>query len=148
MEYAFPFEKFAFHGSDLLPLFVTQKAEIKALLLKLKPNLKPIYVNAYADALITWIGPRYRDYFASFAVYGNPNQINPFINWPVATQSGGLYTNVLQARLPALLKKAFGLLDGDQQNGQSRCAFWTKLAGNITAQMEEVGDDLDMVGDL
>jgi hypothetical protein len=133
MEYAFPFANWAYHGSDLIPLFTNNLEEANMLLEQL--GLPQFIVELYSGVLDLEITPRYQNYLASFAALrGNPNGIpfDPPLTWPVADGSGDKLSNVMKVQMPGG-QGAFEL-GSDNQNSKSKCDFWTGLAQSIVHQ--------------
>lgn len=139
MRYSFPTEYFAYHATDLVPLFsnsIDQAVELLS-----KKLAKPL-ARVYAGWLInTGVAAAYQTYFASLALYGNPNALDmPLVAgtqppiWTVADGSGDLLTNVLSVQMPSG-QQGFTLVS-DDQSGRKRCEFWTKLAESIMSSGE------------
>lgn len=144
LSYSFPVEAYAYHASDLIPLFMNGPDEAEALLIKL--NVSRWEAKVYAAALNQTISPVYQNYLASFAVSHDPNanvgRISPpsgLTTWPFADGSGNALSNVLQVRA------AFGqdpfVLISDPQNTQDTCDFWTAIAKDIVSAAPEVGSN-------
>ncbi|KAG7039410.1 carboxylesterase family protein [Colletotrichum scovillei] len=163
MQYAFPTAEYAHHASDLLTLFANNKTEAVDILMDFDKNLTTTEAGLYADALVgTQLARAYQTYFASFAVsVGNPNALPrpkvkpvPLLpgwttpDWPVADGSEDALQNVLKVREPAV--QPFKPTS-DDQNTQTACAFWTKIANEIVkaqkarfvAKGREKGVDFD-----
>jgi carboxylesterase type B len=137
MEYAFPFANWAYHASDLIPLFANNLEEVKMLLEEL--GVPQWIVEWYSGVLNLEVRPRYQNYLASFAALrGNPNGIpfDPPLTWPVANGSGDELSNVMKVQMPGG-QEAFEL-GSDIQNSKSKCDFWTELAQSIIRK--EAGD--------
>ena len=131
MEYEFPLSEMAMHGSDIIPLFTNNKTETTQLLAALK--LDTWQVKYYAD-LLNDISPRFKKYFASFALGRKPNALSSYSNveWQVADGSGEELANVLKVTAPPH-DDAFEL-GVDKQNSKSKYDFWVNLAKRINAK--------------
>jgi carboxylesterase type B len=131
MEYAFLFPALAVHASDLIPLFMNSKDE--ALKLLEISGIKGLEAQVYAETLTAHVAPRYQNYFASFALAGDPNALPfyPTITWPVADGSYDKLKNVMIVQAP------FGqdtfVLGSDDENSKSKCEFWTNIAKSIVS---------------
>lgn len=129
MRYEFPFAEYAFHATDLLPLYMNNEQEVADILEKLGERGK-----LYAQMLDDKIPNTYKKYFASFALSGDPNEglSAPELPWPVADGSTDALSDVMNVNwgLFGLLKE-FRLVE-DNQNKKSACSFWTEIAENIT----------------
>jgi hypothetical protein len=131
MEYAFPFPALAVHASDLIPLFMNSKDE--ALKLLEISGITGVEAQIYAEMLTTLVAPRYQNYFASFALAGDPNALpfNPTITWPVGDGSYDKLKNVM------IVQASFGqdpfVLGSDDENSKSKCDFWTNIAKSIVS---------------
>ncbi|KND89160.1 Lipase 1 [Tolypocladium ophioglossoides CBS 100239] len=130
MEYGFPSNADAYHSSDLIPLFMNNLAEAKYLLIK--AGLDSGNATTYAFALQNVVRKNFQDYFASFALSGNPNtrHPNPPVTWPIANGDDDQLSDVLKVKPALLPKNAFGLVE-DDQNSKSICSFWTGIAKDI-----------------
>lgn len=142
LSYGFPVQVYAYHASDLIPLFMNSPAEAEALLMKL--NVSHSLAKVYSEALNQTISPIYQNYLASFAVFRDPNAnvggLSPpsgLTTWPIADGSGNALSSVLQVRA------AFGedpyVLISDYQNTKDTCDFWTAIARDIVSAAPEVG---------
>ncbi|KAI1497689.1 Alpha/Beta hydrolase protein [Biscogniauxia marginata] len=128
MEHAFPYVRIAFHARDLVTLFINNKSEAKKLFINAKV---PLVSGLLAGWLVDdGISSTYQNYFASFALSGNPNErvprSAPF--WPHANGSGDQLSNVMQVRHSD--KDPFVCIT-DDQNSNDTCSFWTDLAASI-----------------
>jgi len=136
MRYAFPFKKYAHHGSDMAPLFTNNATEAKNMLIK--NGMDEDLAETYSNYLyFNYIPRAYRRYFASFAVSGgDPNylaQATRAPEWPLADGSDGNFmTKVMSVELLNLFESAFKTRVADKQNAKDTCEFWTKMAGEIT----------------
>jgi carboxylesterase type B len=129
MEYAFPSADLAYHASDLIPLFMNNKSEARALLELL--GASKLEAFWYAESLSILV-PRYQNYLASFALGGDPNALSftPFSEWPIADGSDDKLSNVMKVGLPLYGQSAFKL-GSDNQNTKSKCNFWVDIAKSI-----------------
>ncbi|KAM6521843.1 hypothetical protein FALCPG4_011547 [Fusarium falciforme] len=151
MRYGYPLPNYAYHASDLIPLFANSFDEAVRLLSK---SLSDWLANLYAQPLInTNLAAACQTYFASFAASGDPNGLSlPLFagqqppKWPIADGSGDELANVLTVQIPSG-QKAF-VLASDDQNGKERCSFWTTLAGEIVEAQESNQDDAGNYGEL
>ncbi|KAE9369165.1 carboxylesterase family protein [Stipitochalara longipes BDJ] len=142
MEYAFPSPSLAVHASDLIPLFMNSMAEAVSLLEFSGLSKSDAYTYA---GILSIIAPRYQNYFASFALSGDPNSLpfRPTIDWPIADGSNDKLSRVMKVGLPSVEKNAFQL-GSDDQNSKSKCNFWIDIAKSIdstfaTAAAETLG---------
>ncbi|RSL62702.1 hypothetical protein CEP53_004687 [Fusarium sp. AF-6] len=145
LQYGFPLSLLANHASDLIPLFANSFNETFELLNKTLPEY---WAAQYAEQLInTNLTAAYQTYFASFALYGDPNRLSlPSVDhhqppeWPIADGSGDELADVLAVQAPIpFIRRRLGLAS-DDQNGKERCGFWTRLAKEI---MVAQGSDED-----
>ncbi|KOS18396.1 Lipase 1 [Escovopsis weberi] len=72
MQHAFPDKEHAIHGSDMVPLFSNQDSETKALLSQ--ANLTWWQKTQHIVVSEVTFSSRYKKFFASFAVSGDPNK--------------------------------------------------------------------------
>lgn len=140
MEYEFPVDGMAFHGSDLIPEFMNTVEEAVELLkaLGIDPDLAPLFANS-VNSLIRH---PYQSYFASFGVYGNPNVLshNGKKEWPVVDGSGDLFTDVLRAKMGFSPGLSFDYIE-DKKNSLPICSFWKGIAHDIVESKSAYSDD-------
>jgi hypothetical protein len=131
MEYAYPLPALAVHASDLIPLFMNSKDEALKLLELF--GTTGFEAQIYVDMLTTLVTPRYQNYFASFALSGDPNALpfSPPLTWPVADGSGDKLSNIMRVQAP-LGQQPF-VLGSDDENSKSKCDFWTNIAKSIVS---------------
>ncbi|XXH04130.1 hypothetical protein Hte_010542 [Hypoxylon texense] len=136
MRYEFPNAGFAVHATDLIPLFVNSRQEIVDLLNSLLKESADkwwvkLVVEGYAT-LLDHIPKIYQNYFASFALTGDPNTglVEPEVPWPIADGSGDELSGVLNIGLKEWDRNIDTI--SDDQNAKSICSFWTEIADNIT----------------
>ncbi|KAK0722613.1 Alpha/Beta hydrolase protein [Lasiosphaeria miniovina] len=123
MRYAFPFDEYAVHASDLIPTFMNGFDDAYDMLRA--NNMSKTEAFLYAGFLDTEIMPWYQSYLASFGLHANPNQgPSDTTYWPVATP-GDEIGNVMQVH-----EIEFSLVT-DDQNTASICDFWTQIAKMI-----------------
>ncbi|KAM3081196.1 hypothetical protein ACMFMG_005151 [Clarireedia jacksonii] len=134
MRYGFPIPQLASHASDLVSLFPNDISEVTALLQKL--GIHEDLAKLYANLLMgTNTSKAYQNYFASFAISGDPNTLEPppveggAPRWTVATESGEYLANILTVQAPSG-QPAF-VLGTDDEIAKSSCTFWTSLAQDI-----------------
>ncbi|KAI1473461.1 alpha/beta-hydrolase [Daldinia eschscholtzii] len=131
MEYSFPFEFLAFHASDLYPLFTNSAEELITILeSSIGNDNATIYANLLYGLKIPDI---YKNYFASFAITGNPNEglQPPDKWWVVADGSDDLLSNVMYVTADLIFGNSFR--NGtDHQNSKSSCLFWAELANELS----------------
>jgi carboxylesterase type B len=126
-------KNYALHASDLLPTFWNGEMDTAKLFEDLL-HLSPLLAEAAAFAFDhSGYAPAYQSYFASHAVFGNPNSARRWntVPWPNATDNGQELTNVMETRFSAVLE----FFDGetvDHINTRASCDFWTNLAFWIT----------------
>lgn len=185
MKYSFPSAQSAFHAVDLIPLFTNNQQEVFEIVnnvlvglltelltsLGLKPSwanfLAKIFSKGLADYYAGLLGDEvpeeYRNYFASFALSGNPNEgpSKPPLTWPVADGSQDMLSKVMEVHVDRskqttdILRKdkpGFHLIM-DDQNAKSTCSFWEKIAQEIMdIQMDNNGgrvpQPLSHIGEL
>lgn len=149
MKYSWPREDWARHASDLIALFSNSYEDAVEMLIKIGMPKPAAYL--YARPLVkTNISSVYQTYFASFALSGDVNNLprpsvscGPAPDWPLANGSGDELTDVLVVRA-ADPDNPFALTSDDQDT-QSTCDFWNKLAQAIVDQQ---GGKLDEVDEL
>lgn len=138
MEYAFPFDSFAVHATDLIPMFVNSFDEAFELLLKLLPGVHRSLLRDYAKKLVDYVQIPYQSYFASFAVHGDPNKHSekgvPY--WGKARQ-GEKISDVL--RVGSLKDHIFTNIS-DVQNTKQACNFWLEVANNLVESTRGFSD--------
>ncbi|KAF7557016.1 hypothetical protein G7Z17_g1052 [Cylindrodendrum hubeiense] len=112
----------------------TEPAELKdkeeaAQMLK-KANIPDLVADLYAWNLNTYIRPKFQQYFASFALSGNPNDppSENHVAWPTAKEDGDQLSNVLS--ITDWIFKRFNFIN-DKQNTKSACDLWSKIAQDI-----------------
>ncbi|KAI1132448.1 carboxylesterase family protein [Nemania abortiva] len=122
MQYAFPIAEFAYHATDLVPLFTNNKSEVEK-----------IAGRAYAVAMGEQIPRIYKNYFASFAITGNPNKglAEPEVIWPIADGSSDRLSGVMNVSWAFWFPPLEFRLITDNQNAKSTCSFWTEIAKDI-----------------
>lgn len=140
MEYAFPLPGYAYHASDLIPLFMNNRHEAEALLRKsgLDETLAGIYAGSLEDKVIQ----AFQEYFASFSIAGNPNNLTasaPF-EWPVANGDGDQLSDVMRVKWDISKDKIFELIT-DNQNAKSTCSFWKGIAKGIVTSGQASSED-------
>ncbi|KAF9874688.1 acetylcholinesterase [Colletotrichum karsti] len=135
MEYAYPLRILAYHASDLIPLFSNNVQQVLDLLSKVLKS--KILAKLYAKVLEGLVATRYKAYFASFALSGDPNNLEDTARlfWPIADGNQDELTDVLQVRAPGLLHSAFRLTS-DDQNSRKRCEFWNNIAKEVMGTEE------------
>lgn len=151
MRYGYPLPRYAYHASDLIPLFSNSFDEAVDLLSK---SLAGWLADLYARPLInTNLAAAYQTYFASFVASGDPNGLSlPLVadqkppKWPIADGSGDELANVLTVQVPSG-QEAF-VLASDDQNGRDRCNFWTTLAKDIVEAQESNQEDATNYSEL
>ncbi|KAI1076664.1 carboxylesterase family protein [Whalleya microplaca] len=128
MKYAYPWDEFAFHSTDLYPLFMNNVTEIKDILVK--GGMPEGNATIYAEGLKLLVKSTYQKYFASFALSGDPNTLDPLHKWETAVGNNDKLSNVMQVevKLPIFNNNAT-----DDQNGRDACSFWTKIAKELTS---------------
>ena len=136
IRYGFLNAELAFHGVDLMALFANNLQEVEKMLEEVGLD-NQTQRDYYARSLVnTNVSRAYQTYFASFALSGgNPNTLDmPLVQnerppeWPVAVDGEELQ-NVLRVQAP--YDQPGFLLESDDQNSQSACAFWTEIAREI-----------------
>jgi carboxylesterase type B len=134
MQYDFLASKnYALHASDLLPTFWNGEMDTAKLFEDLL-HLEPLLAEAVAFAFDhSGYAPAYQSYFASHAVFGDPNTARRWntMPWPNATDNGQEVTDVMETRFSAILD----FFDGqtvDQVNTRASCDFWLQVAFWIT----------------
>lgn len=142
MEYAFPGDTLAYHASDLIPLFANNVDQVLGLLAKVMRS--KILAKLYAKVLEGLVATRYKAYFASFALTGDPNamQEHSRLFWPVADGGKDELTDVLRVSRPGLIRPAFRLTS-DDQNTIKTCKFWNGVARRIVELQGDGSDDGD-----
>jgi hypothetical protein len=119
-------ENYALHASDLLPTFWNGEMDTAKLfedLLHLSPTLAEVAAFAFDHSDYA---PAYQSYFASHAVFVNPNSARRWntVSWPNATDNGNEVTNVMETSLSVV----FEFFDGttvDDVNTRASCDVWT-----------------------
>ncbi|KAI0376037.1 carboxylesterase family protein [Hypomontagnella monticulosa] len=133
MKYEFPQAEYAFHAVDLIPLFINNPQEAIWLLESVGVNSSN--ATDYAKGLdYNQIPHIYQNYFASFALSGDPNKgrPNPPKQWTVVNGSGNNFSDVMGVKFNKFPSHAF-YLTVDDQNNKTTCSFWTEIAKEITA---------------
>ncbi|KAF4415154.1 carboxylesterase family [Fusarium acutatum] len=151
MQYGFPLGMLAYHATDLVALVSNSVDQAVELLIK---KLPPYFAKIYAKSLInTGIAAAYQTYFAALALSGDPNALDlPLVagaqppKWPIADGSSDILTKVLTVQLPSNQPGFF--LASDNQNGKTRCEFWTKLAESIISPDGLLMQDPDVYTEL
>lgn len=123
----------AFHGTDLLPLFFNLDFDLVAFLIdrfpifKLHPGLAKTL-----DAIVKQLSPRYQSYFISHAVHGDPNtgRFKGTPEWKRATNGPNRIHQVME--VDGNLLKFFHPDFTDDINTNEACDFWKAAAQNIT----------------
>lgn len=150
MKYSFPFALFAVHAVDLIPLFTNNQDEVLGIVnnvlvglftelltgFDLDPlvagfvaeKLSEPLAKYYSDLLGDEIPQVYKNYFASFALSGNPNggpSKSP-LTWPVADGSQDNISNIIEVQWHPKFN-----VTTDNQNAKSTCSFWNEIAQKI-----------------
>uniref|UniRef100_A0A0B7KQM8 Carboxylesterase type B domain-containing protein n=1 Tax=Bionectria ochroleuca TaxID=29856 RepID=A0A0B7KQM8_BIOOC len=135
MEYAFPAEALAYHGLDLIPLFVTNATETEKLmgLLDIDKNL----IKMMAGLIDTYVRKPYQNYFAALTLLGDPNALGTKVHWPPVADDGNMFSGVLKVDLAWGSEFKIGL---DWKNSKAKCSFWAGLAKEIVAAKTTYGD--------
>lgn len=142
MKYSFPGSDLAFHAVDLIPLFTNNRQEVfdivKAILEGLHVEHAGLLATLYASYLNETIRQTYKNYFASFALSGNPNEgiLKSPLAWPVADGSLDKLSNVMEVKH---IDPDFNLTT-DDQNVKSTCLFWTEIAKEVMATQMDTDD--------
>lgn len=125
MKYTFPDPRLAFHAADLIPLFRNNITEVIDLLMELGVSLSN--ATLYAKLLGDKIPETYQKYFASFALYRDPNKGFPDrpLAWPVVNGTVDQLSDVME-----VIESGFDLTT-DDQNAKSTCSFWTEIAREL-----------------
>jgi carboxylesterase type B len=132
LRFAFPTDKTAVHASDLVPTFMNNYQDAYNLYYQATHSKE----DATAAALRltkSVIGPnlqqKFQAYFASFALYGNPNQLllKYMPVWPLANGTLNELQDVMQVNGDTSPLQ----LVSDTQNTNDSCIFWTNLAGSF-----------------
>ncbi|KAK4146593.1 carboxylesterase family protein [Dichotomopilus funicola] len=144
ISYGFPTSGYAYHAADLIPLFMNNADEAKALLIKI--GISSFFAGLYAASLNQTVAPVYQNCLASFAATGDPNAnlggLDPppgVASWSTADGSTDALSGVLQVRAAAGQEPY--VLISDSQNTKNTCAFWTGIAKDIvsgSAQHDEL----------
>jgi carboxylesterase type B len=139
MNYAYPTDDLAFHGSDLIPLFMNNDVQTR-------PMLNGVGMSSildrvkWAPAIDSQVQPKFLSYFSSFAVNGSLEGTD----WPIVSTGENKLSNVMKvnATNPWPWKtKVFWMLVEDEQNSQDVCSFWHKIAENIMEKMKEGSEE-------
>ncbi|KAI0138062.1 carboxylesterase family protein [Hypoxylon sp. NC0597] len=131
MEYAFPFDSYAYHATDLIPLFTNNFRETRDLLYN--QDVGYGWAVIYALALGYEVRSSYQNYFASFALAGDPETLEPVppVAWPVANGHQDQLSGVMKVFFNwKFWRRAFGVIE-DNQNTRTACSFWTCIANEI-----------------
>ncbi|PTB57004.1 hypothetical protein M431DRAFT_4098 [Trichoderma harzianum CBS 226.95] len=147
MSYGYPITQYAYHASDIIPLFASNAEQVEHLLRK--TGVPGFLAQGYAEPLIAKVSPHLRQYFASLAIYGDPNKPlqRGIPDWPIADGSDDELRNVMRVWWRGLENSYFEL-SNDTQNLRSACSFWTKLAREIVGEkgqntQENLGESRD-----
>ncbi|KAM0189080.1 hypothetical protein ACHAPQ_010189 [Fusarium lateritium] len=143
MNYAYPTDDLAFHGSDLIPLFMNNDVQTK-------PMLNGVGMSSiidrvkWAPAIDAQVQPKFLSYFSSFAVNGSLEGTD----WPIVSTGENKLANVMKvnATKPWPWKTDVSwMLVEDEQNSQDVCSFWHKIAEEIMKKMGEGSKEEDNV---
>jgi hypothetical protein len=137
MAYDLPTETSAHHASDLLPMFWYSRLAVKPFLQQYLCFSLTAAVEAAAAMLLR--ATHYQQYFASFAVFGDPSDAKADISgtaWAPATTDAPPHDDALQNVL------SFGLLVSkadytDDVNTHSICNFWVDVANKVTEEIRK-----------
>lgn len=126
LRYSFFKKALATHATDLIPTFINDESDAKNILIA--NNVSSLRADLYAFVINSGVKSWYQDYLSSFGVYGNPNKGKKWDaqTWPLATQGKEEVSNVLE-----VYSYDSSRLISDDQNTQSTCLFWNKMAGLI-----------------
>lgn len=121
----------ATHGADLIPLFLNSESDIIPFLEKQFPPPLNLSAEILAKALKV-IAPRFQSYFASHAIYGDPNRLRKSItpHWNPATNGSNYVEQVMEVTARPL--HHFNPAFTDVINSNDACDFWKEAAWNIT----------------
>ncbi|KAM0343766.1 hypothetical protein ACHAPU_008193 [Fusarium lateritium] len=145
MNYAYPTDDLAYHGSDLIPLFMNSDVQTK-------PLLKGVGMSSYLDR-VKWapgidnkVQPEFLRYLSSFAVNGSLEGTG----WPVAVTGENKLSNVMKVNAtkpwPWQTDVHWTLVE-DEQNSRDTCSFWHEIAEGIMEKMKK-GSEEDIDVDL
>lgn len=134
MNYGFPNDSYAFHATDLIPLFgnVQFPGQI-AVMFERGFHYPKEEAKGLAKALNSTVIKTFLEYLSSFAVYGITNGTGN-TGWPVVNRSGPLFSNVMKPN-----SSGWSLVN-DEQNSKATCDFWRKIANDIMDRKEQIGD--------
>jgi len=138
LEYSFPGDGIAYHGSDLVPEFMTSVEEAKAMFIAL--DVAEGTAEVFATTLNSLIRYPYQRYFASFGAFGNPNSGGNNMFWPTVVNEGDEFGDVLQVKLGWTSAASF-TITSDKKNKKSTCAFWQGIAKDISESRHAYGDE-------
>lgn len=143
MNYAYPTDDLAFHGSDLIPLFMNNDVQTK-------PMLKGVGMSStldrlkWAPAIDDQVQPKFLSYFSSFAINGSLEGTN----WPIVSTGENKLSNVMKVNAtkpwPWKTDVTWQLVE-DEQNSQDVCSFWHKIAEQIIKKMEGSEEEEDNI---
>ncbi|KAF5565588.1 cholinesterase [Fusarium napiforme] len=139
MNYGFPNDSYAFHATDLIPLFgnVDFPGQI-AVMFEKGFDYPEEEAKKLAKALNSTVIKTFLEYLSSFAVYGDTNGTGN-TGWPVVNRSGPLFSDVMKPN------SSGWSLSNDDQNSKAACDFWRKIANDIMYPKGQIGDaDVDM----
>jgi carboxylesterase type B len=145
MEYQFPFDGAAFHGTDLIPEFTSTVEEAATLMNK--SGLPLELASLLAQPLTNQVSFRFHTYLTSFALYGEPNLLSRGPYWPQVSTDGDAFENVMQARAAITADGAWGTIT-DKKSTKNICSFWKGIAKEVSKSSSltlEDGVDSDYV---
>ena len=138
----------AIHGTDVLPTFFNTNVDMVAVFQDMlskanKTKEIPTWILKDVGKIYKRFAPAYQSYFASHAIYGDPNTVretSETVQWHTATDDGEHVTNVLRALYRyKLFGKDFDSQTTDTINTKSICDFWNGIGQEITMLMTENG---------
>ncbi|VUC31024.1 unnamed protein product [Clonostachys rosea] len=135
MDYAFPADGLAYHGSDLVPQFVTNATETEKLLEAL--DIEKYLIDVMAPLIDNAIKPVFQNYFASFGLYGSPDSLGARLPWPTVVDDGDEFSDVMKVGLSWGSPFKVG---SDSKNSKAKCSFWSGIAKEIVASKATYGD--------
>ena len=121
----------AFHGTDLLPLFLNPDFDCVAFLKQRFPDLPP-WMAQNLCAIAKELSTRYQSYFVSHAIHGNPNtgRFEGTPEWKLATNDSNRIHQVME--VDGNIFKFFHPEFTDDINTNEACDFWKSAAWKIT----------------
>ena len=137
----------AVHASDLLPAFYNPGWSFMDTLNSCYPNLT-WYQKDYIEDFFPKFSKNYQAYFASHAVYGNPNTAaTKDVTWPPSVADSNSFQSVMRANTDHYFWGHWVVDDNDAIISPQKCNFWSTIAKMVVGSSQGAEADELVVQD-